>query len=304
MTESAEAIAKAIADARRGRVNHNLDQEAGAYSDVWEAWMTIFADPLVPLVDVTDIWKQYMASDGARPYEDHVLRPPWPEVIIGYQNSYHNVHLLQVLVAPIEEVSAEDRWDSLADDHVISWDDVKWVYHATLWTGGYSTTSNRYLPLTGPMFAWSLAVNEDGTMQDLRWTNYSPQQPDATMWDPSIMTMLAVLNYLNCVNVELVVPQRPRTVQRRITRHLPDTQVSEIRVRPVSQSRRNQGTSSAGSQELVPLHVVRGHFARYGPEFDRGLLFGKYAGRFWIQGHARGSAEAGTRLHTYIPEPE
>ena len=302
MTESAEAIAKAIADARRGRVEHNLDKDDD-YNEVWKAWMTIFADPLVPLVDATDIWKQYMASDGARPYEDHVLRPPWPEVIIGYQNSYLNVNLMQVICAPIEEVSETVRWNSLAD-HTISWDEVKWVYHATLWIGGYSTTNKRYLPVTGPMFAWSLAVNEDGTMQDLKWTNYSPQQPEVTRWDPSIMTMLAVINYLNCVNVELVTPHRSRAAQKRISRHLPDTQVSEIRVHPISQSRRNLGTSSAGSQELVPLHVVRGHFARYGPEFDRGLLFGKYAGRFWIQGHARGSAEAGTRLHAYTPEPE
>lgn len=46
---------------------------------------------------------------------------------------------------------------------------------------------------------------------------------------------------------------------------------------------RQQGASSA------PVAIVRGHFAHYGPEYGRGLLFGKLAGRFWVSPHSRGT---------------
>jgi hypothetical protein len=48
------------------------------------------------------------------------------------------------------------------------------------------------------------------------------------------------------------------------------------------------------------FHGVRGSYHRYGPEYGRGLLFGKYAGRFWVPPHVRGSREAGEVVQTYI----
>ena len=75
--------------------------------------------------------------------------------------------------------------------------------------------------------------------------------------------------------------------------------ITEIRVRPIGKSYGGKGTSIEGT---MPLHVVRGHMARYGPKYDRGLLFGKYEGKFWIQPHAKGRAEVGERQHTYLIE--
>lgn len=43
----------------------------------------------------------------------------------------------------------------------------------------------------------------------------------------------------------------------------------------------------------MPRHVCRGHFAEYGPEFSKGLLFGKYAGRFFIPPHLKGDKKNG-----------
>jgi hypothetical protein len=53
----------------------------------------------------------------------------------------------------------------------------------------------------------------------------------------------------------------------------------------------------------VPLTSVRGHFATYGQD-GRGLLFGKYAGRYWIPQHARGSAEHGVVAQEFRLEAE
>jgi len=53
--------------------------------------------------------------------------------------------------------------------------------------------------------------------------------------------------------------------------------------------------SDAPGQEIgnMPRHVCRGHFAEYGPEFGKGLLFGKLAGRFYIPPHVKGDAKNG-----------
>ena len=43
----------------------------------------------------------------------------------------------------------------------------------------------------------------------------------------------------------------------------------------------------------MPRHVCRGHFAEYGPQFGKGLLFGKHAGRFFVPPHLKGKKEYG-----------
>jgi hypothetical protein len=42
----------------------------------------------------------------------------------------------------------------------------------------------------------------------------------------------------------------------------------------------------------------------YGPEYDRGLLFGKYSGRFWVPAFARGVAgDAAPAQRDYVLKP-
>jgi hypothetical protein len=50
---------------------------------------------------------------------------------------------------------------------------------------------------------------------------------------------------------------------------------------------------------VMPRHVCRGHFAEYGPEFNKGLLFGKYGGRFYIPPHLKGRLENGEVAKDY-----
>jgi hypothetical protein len=110
--------------------------------------------------------------------------------------------------------------------------------------------------------------------------------------------VLGALNLGNCVNVELMEPKRSRAESRRIERM--GVRVSELHVRPISKSYRGKG----GAEPLgtVPIHSVRGHFATYGPEYGRKLLFGKYAGRYWIPAHARGNPAAGEVQQSYVME--
>lgn len=57
----------------------------------------------------------------------------------------------------------------------------------------------------------------------------------------------------------------------------------------------------------TPRHLCRGHFSEYGPAFGKGLLFGKYSGRFYIPPHLKGDKKNGTVEKDYAigtPKPQ
>ena len=151
----------------------------------------------------------------------------------------------------------------------------------------------------GPIHVKRLAIYEDGSPADIGWVQIAPEY-DLDKFSLALLVLLGALNFMACRNVELVEPKRSRAEARRLART--GVTVKSITVFPSSRSsaKRERGDTEGG----VPLSVVRGHFANYGPEYGRGLLFGKLAGRFWISGHARGSAEHGEIKADYELAPE
>lgn len=99
---------------------------------------------------------------------------------------------------------------------------------------------------------------------------------------------------LGCKNVSLEPRDNdPKQVRRAVKRHggTPDSyRYHVLVVRPPG------AKSDAPAQEIgiMPRHVCRGHFAEYGPEFGKGLLFGKYSGRFYVPPHMKGNKKNGT----------
>ena len=293
---SAERIASVVADLRKGNVRRIAEDIDDA---TWNVWLQLLEQPH-PVIDATKIFCNFNDSYvGLRPYEDHVLCPPWDVALIGYANSHGNVHVILTIT-----VLHEDRitaiWES-TEDHVIDWGRVKWITTALVFLGGRGDHDTEPIRTGGPAHAWTLAIDADGTCQDLRWVHMLPQH-SKSLWDGAMLTMLQTINFMNCVNVEIAEPHRPRHEQKRIQRLIGGDSVNEIVVRPISKSRQ-QGETYFPGDFATPLHTVRGHFARYGPEHGRKLLFGKYSGRFWIPSHAWGTEAAGTREHLYLPEP-
>lgn len=248
----------------------------------------LIAKPTV--VDATPIYASLVAKDEpVYLYEDHpCIAPPWDEAAICYVNDHGNVIVMHTTVAP-----ADERWESDAND--VDWDRVKWIVMAFVWIGG-TTGDGRHFPVTGPVFMWELAVYPDGQPADIHWVHLVPEYP-LEHWDMAQLVLLGALNFCNCRNVALVDPVRPRAEARRIART--GITVNTINVFGAGSSTRGPKGDPVG----VPLSSVRGHFACYGPEYDRGLLFGKYAGRFWHPQHARGTADLGTAEHDYRLTP-
>ena len=281
--DSGEAIGRVVADMRRGNFRYQKH-----HRDQAQISRLIAQDGKT--VDATAIYHSLLRKNQPIDlYNDHCIAPPWELAVICYQNEYGNVIAMPQFSREINHVDPPP-WDNETDP--IDWTTVKWQIDTLVWCGGRSLTVGP-MPLMGPLMWWQFAVREDGAPVDLHWIHATPEYPREN-WDMTHLVLLGALNFLNCRNIELVEPRRPRTEQRRIERT--GVRVHEINVFPVGHAR---GCSTAGViGGGTPLTSVRGHFATYGGE--RGLLFGKYAGRYWRPQHARGSTEHGEVEQSFV----
>lgn len=300
---SAEPIARVIADLRSQRAVRPPPRVTSLDDDVCQRARELIADPVV--VDATSIYHSLLERDEIAVYGDHpCIAPPFEESVVAYENEHGNVIATHLSIA--EDASNADlarnglppfeRW--WQTDNEVEWDRVRWTVLGFVWLGGRGG-DGRAFPTMGPVHGWAFAIYDDGAPADLHWMQVVPDYP-LEHWDMAHLTVLGSLNFLNCRNVDIVEPVRPRAEARRIART--GVTVHTINVYPSGRATRSDtGAPLAGG---VPLSSVRGHFATYGPEYGRGLLFGKYAGRFWIPQHARGSADAGRSVADYRLVPD
>lgn len=270
----ASAIGRVVADLRTGNIRALSDD----LRDLAGPW------PAEPVVDATAIYRSLVArEESVALYEDHpCISPPWEHAAICYVNEHGNVIVMCALA------DSSRQWETAEP---VDWERVRWRLNTFVFIGGRSTVSGP-MPTIGPVHLWQFAIYEQGEPADLHWVHLVPEYP-LEHWDMAHLVLLGALNFMNCRNVELVEPRRPRAEARRLART--GVTVHTINVFPIGRSSRSVKSDPLG----VPLTSVRGHFATYGPAYGRGLLFGKHEGRFWIPQHARGSAEIGTSDHDY-----
>ena len=116
-------------------------------------------------------------------------------------------------------------------------------------------------------------------------------------------TALFTFSLLHCTNVTALEVDPRATMSRQMRReadrkgrkHLV---YNVVHVKPLG-SYRKSASEQEGEGHKKRLHHVRGHFAEYGPDYDKGLLFGRIAGRFWCPPHVRGTLEQGVVAKTY-----
>jgi hypothetical protein len=114
---------------------------------------------------------------------------------------------------------------------------------------------------------------------------------DWMAWE--VRACLDTLQLLGCNNVSLKPhDNEPSQVRRAIKRMggTPETYRYHTLVVRAPGARSDAPAQEIGS---TPRHVCRGHFAEYGPAFSKGLLFGKYEGRFYVPPHLKGRVENG-----------
>ena len=289
---TAEPIAEVIADIRAARVRHHI-------TDAFiNTYLSRRARLPQPVVDASAIYTSLMdraTSVGVNLYEDFPSTvSPWEDALIAYVNTHGNVMVLQVHQEPWEE---SRQWET---GNTVDWSRVRWLLETSVWLGGRAG-DGKPIETSGPLHLLQYAVYDDGSPADMHWVallGSDNQEP----WEMPTAVLNASLNFLACSNVEVAEPKRPFPVRQRLRKTR--VQVQTIVVRPPGKRRGSAAGARPMDQLDVPLSSVRGSFGRYGPQFGTGLLFGKYAGKFWRPAHVRGVGEAGSKDYVLKPGAE
>lgn len=116
-----------------------------------------------------------------------------------------------------------------------------------------------------------------------------------------VMVALFACAVLHCKNVTTRQERLPRQLHRdRARRGLADIVYRTLVVGP--SPGQSGGKSAPKPEKTTRLHLCRGHFAEYGPDYGKGKLFGRLEGRYWVPPHVKGSAENGRVEKTYRVE--
>lgn len=310
---SAEPIAAVVADIRAGRVYHPAaTDEPGIIASLKGLQR---AQQPQPVIDCTAIFADCQRREAIDLYDDHPsITPPWEDALLCYVNTFGNVLVLQVHRDDHDGTAmSQDEWFT---ENTVDWARVRWIATTTIWVGGRGGTptelSGGPIPTAGPCHMFRHAIRDDGAPEDINWLALMERRgqhsasrtahvssTEAT-WEAPMVTVSASLNFLNASNVDTAEPARPRPVRRRLARI--GVTVQTIVVRPAGKNRAKSGVARPIDASESVLSPVRGHWARYGVD-GRGLLFGKYAGKFWIPAHARGQGDA-VEQRDYVLKPK
>jgi hypothetical protein len=280
---TSEAIARVVADIRDQRVvpfpgaeraHEHLGISAASYVKHF------------PTIDATVVYRTFTDSDKNYDiYAESIVRPVHDAYTTAYLNEHGNVIVMHAITAPRVDGAWDDlAWQPINAEHTIDWDEIEWCTAVGWWLGG-RTGDGQAIHTLGPVYLIKLAIKADGTMQDLSWVDFTQGRYPPSNWDTAVVVWLKTATWLNCRNVELLEPRWSRPTRRRLDRM--GVHPRELHIWPIGKTRQMLGPRRLGDG-TSPLTTVRGHVARYGVE-GRGLLFGKYAGTFWIPAHIRGS---------------
>lgn len=186
----------------------------------------------------------------------------------------------------------------------------RWETHMTLWR---QQSLPKGIVTFGPIAERRQMIGEDGKpegqgeividislverhRQEAAKFDMDPERFAVNAISPWFFPVLLAISFMHCKNVksEEVLPSRQ--LRRELQRKGRDiTKYHVLDIMPMRKVLATEGNvSQVGLQRA--FHICRGHFATYSEERP---LFGKYAGRFWIPAHVRGSTEAGQVVKDY-----
>ena len=165
--------------------------------------------------------------------------------------------------------------------------------------------------VVGPIGIFDVALDEAGAPLDFRYNHMRMSAVGHDMKPEQLMLQkmapfYQALAFMHCKNMRFQKEEPAEKLSKKWQRKTgkPLLKWNTLIIDPLRDtlSRDRRGNTPSGPSSL---HIARGHFAEYGPEFkkpdgsSKGLLFGKYAGRFWVSQHTRGTTEAGVVQHDY-----
>ena len=137
----------------------------------------------------------------------------------------------------------------------------------------------------------TLRLNEKGYANKLflRYSDKTYRTKKRKIYYGKIMPMLFALSLMNCANVEYVentFDNEAEVSEKSERKH--NKKYKTLKVKPM-QNNIQKKSNCIDEENIMPLHICRGHFKDYR---EKGL-FGKYKGIYWWDSQVRGNAENG-----------
>ena len=173
---------------------------------------------------------------------------------------------------------------------------MKWFYDIMM----FAADRRRIIP----MARWTAGVDELGRLakqpdgDSAFWITTLPEDKDGP--PDRIISYLHVsglaLTFLNCRNI-VILPAYADKKRRKARKRPFLARYHRLKINAVGQRRESEPGQKTGIKRS--LHIVRGHFREYGPEFGKGKLFGRLSGRFWVAARTAGDAATGIVTKDY-----
>lgn len=149
------------------------------------------------------------------------------------------------------------------------------------------------IELIKPPMQTVINVRDGAVWQDLNEEDKAPM----SMMGAVICRFLYFLSCKNIRAVNVQIDDRLQAARRRRGK-LPLISYKILELAPISDRSFHGDPKGLWTTRI---HLCRGHFSNYGN--GNGLLFGKYAGRFWFESHVRGNKDDGIVIKDYLVKP-
>lgn len=190
--------------------------------------------------------------------------------------------------------------------HIELYSDVRWMISC------YSFLDMRKGVVLGPVMAQGFFLGPDGAavrtnlpeghMAGFSYTFMEMGEPESAAMFARQLLMPAFFAFslTHCRNVNLVQHEGvfPSRQARREAERRGDPPPEKFYTLEIGAMTKALSTEGGVHQDGLKraMHICRGHFSEYSEEKP---LFGKYAGRFWVPAHVRGTAEVGKVVKDY-----
>jgi hypothetical protein len=213
---------------------------------------------------------------------------------------------------PLDKISM--NFDAVKETLATLDSPARWFLHCLLYD---QFSWEQGLVVVGPIFTWLLPVDEQGSIGRRKGeaiTIFS-SIPDRGVEHSRNMRMecegqldcaLLALSFMHCSNV-VVRDNQPKERHSKLHQKrfsVPLVTYKTLEIEPMKRVLRHEGSSDTkGIQQAI--HICRGHFKHFGPQWERGKLFGKIEGTFWWPSQVRGTADRGIVMKEYeVDKPD
>lgn len=287
-----ESMRREVAEAVRGCVRFDVGPVAEYFyaenaQDEW-TWKTDFPNLAPPF---PAMWMEH--GRCSRMLAGTVSRPFSPDVSgIAVRVTGMTVDVAAVQLADVARLAG-------ALPQAVAPPDAEWyvAFEPFCWLRGRG--------VYGPYGMYGLWVGTDGSVltDPTIVVPYPVKKGDEeTLQSAALAFPFAfAISLMHCKNVGIVdVPDARTPLERRRDerRGVPSPSFKTLVIEPMKRALKTEGGSESVGLKRA-LHICRGHFAHYSEDKP---MFGRYAGRFWIPAHTRGTAESGIVVKDYRVE--